>query len=208
MRPLASLCLTIFSPRSSGYRAEASPVAAVDDMLDELLKREGDYVNNPADRGGPTRYGITQQTARAFGYTGDMRLLPQEKALDIYRQQYWADPRFYDVSLRYQQLAEKLLDCGVNMGPKTASRFLQRALNGLNRGAAEYPDTPEDGAIGHMTLAALDAFKAHRGEPGEAVLLKLVNAQQAIRYLEIAERDHAQEAFLYGWIANRVELAH
>jgi lysozyme family protein len=182
-------------------------VSAVDEMIAALVKREGGYVNSPADRGGPTRYGITQQTARAHGYTGDMRMLPQDKAAEIYRQQYWIDPKFYDVSLRYPRLAEKLFDCGVNMGPKVASRFVQRALNCLNRGASEYPDTPEDGQIGQMTLAALDAYKQHRGDAGEAVLLKAVNGQQAVRYMEICEHDHTQEEFCYGWLANRVALS-
>jgi lysozyme family protein len=176
-------------------------------MLAALLKREGGYVNNPADKGGPTRYGITQQTARAFGYVGDMRMLPQDVATNIYRQQYWIDPKFYDVSLRYPRLGEKLFDCGVNMGPKVASRFLQRGLNGLNRAATEYPDMPEDGQIGNMTLAALDTYKQRRGDAGEAVLIKAVNCQQGVRYLEICERDHHQEEFLYGWLANRVALA-
>jgi lysozyme family protein len=182
-------------------------VSAIDDMLAALIKREGGYVNNPADQGGPTRYGITQQTAKAFGYTGDMRMLPQETALTIYRQQYWIDPKFYDVSLRYQKLAEKLFDTGVNMGPKVATRFLQRALNGLNRATSDYPDMPEDGQIGQMTLSALDTYKQRRGDAGEEVLLKLVNGQQAVRYLEICERDHHQEEFLYGWAANRLALA-
>lgn len=181
-------------------------MSVVDTMLDALVAREGDYSNNPNDRGGPTRYGITEQTARAHGYQGDMRMLPREKALDIYRQQYWAEPNFYDVSLRYPHLAEKLFDCGVNMGPKVATRFLQRALNGLNRGASEYPDTPEDGSIGNMTLGALDAFKQHRGDEGEGVLLTAVKGQQVVRYIEICEKSQNNEAFLYGWLAHRVEL--
>ena len=173
-------------------------------MLAELLKREGGYVNNAADKGGPTRYGITQQTARAYGYSGDMRMLPIQTALAIYRARYWTDPNFDQVATRSPIIAEKLFDIGVNMGPKVAGRFLQRALNGLNRGAAEYPDIPEDGAIGQMTLHALDLYMAKRGGQGESVLMKALNGQQVVRYMEIAERDHSQEAFLFGWLANRV----
>jgi lysozyme family protein len=200
-----SLCRQIFWPSSNGYRS--IPVSAVDEMIESLLKREGGYVDHPNDRGGPTRYGITQQTARAFGYIGDMRLLPKDKATEIYRKQYWVDPGFYDVSLKYRRLGERLFDVGVNMGPKVAGRFLQRALNGLNRGASGYPDMSEDGQIGQLTIGALDAYKRQRGEAGEMVLLKAVNGQQAVRYLEICESDHTQEAFLYGWLANRCELA-
>lgn len=181
-------------------------MSGVETMLAELLKREGDYVSNPADRGGPTRFGITEQTARAYGYSGDMRMLPKDTALGIYRRRYWTEPRFDQVAERSSIVAEKLFDIGVNMGPKVAGRFLQRALNGLNRGGSAYPDVTEDGGVGNMTLHALDAYMAKRGNLGESVLMKALNGQQVVRYIEIAERDHRQEEFLFGWLANRVAL--
>lgn len=48
----------------------------IEQYLDELIKREGGYVNNPADRGGATKYGITEAVARASGFKGHMRDLP------------------------------------------------------------------------------------------------------------------------------------
>ena len=47
-------------------------------LLEALIEREGGYVYHPADKGGPTRFGITQDVARAQGYHGDMRDLPRE----------------------------------------------------------------------------------------------------------------------------------
>lgn len=175
-----------------------------DALLEALLAREGGYSNHPADRGGATNYGITEQVARAFGYEGDMRNLPRSLALDIYRKQYWAGPKFYEVSLRYPALAEKLFDCGVNMGPKVASRFLQVALNAMNQGASQYADIPLDGQIGELTLHCLDSYRQRRGAAGEAVLLKAVEALQGARYLSLTETRPANEAFIYGWLANRV----
>jgi lysozyme family protein len=90
------------------------------------------------------------------------------------------------------------------MGTATAIGFLQRALNALNRDARDYPDLALDRTIGARTLAALDAFLAHRGRAGEAVLIKAVDALQGERYLSLAERRPADEAFLYGWLAGRV----
>ena len=43
-----------------------------------------------------------------------------------------------------------------------------------------------------------------RGRGGEQVLLKAVEALQGERYLALAERRPANEAFLYGWLANRL----
>ncbi len=39
---------------------------------------------------------------------------------------------------------------------------------------------------------------------GETVLLRAVEALQGERYLRLAERRPANEAFLYGWLANRI----
>ena len=52
----------------------------IDDLLDGLIEREGGYVNHPADRGGPTCWGITEAVARAHGYRGSMRNLPRAEA--------------------------------------------------------------------------------------------------------------------------------
>jgi len=176
----------------------------VSDFVDALIAREGGYVDHPADRGGPTKYGITEQVARAWGYTGDMHDLPIETARAIYVERYWSGPGFQQVSARTSAIAEELLDTGANMGPMVASKMLQRALNALNREATSYPDIPVDGVIGRMTLYALDQFIAARGAAGVTVLLRLLNALQACRYVEIAESRPSQEAFLFGWISNRV----
>jgi len=135
-------------------------VIEVDRMIDELIEREGGFVNNPADKGGPTCFGITEAVARANGYAGPMRLLPREEAAEIYKRLYWLRPRFDEIAARSPRLAAELFDTGVNMGPAVAATFLQRALTALNRGGTDYPDLVPDGRIGPMTLFALDAFLA------------------------------------------------
>ncbi len=52
----------------------------IEALLDELIDCEGGYVNHPPDRGGPTRYGITEAVARTHGYRGAIRALPVEEA--------------------------------------------------------------------------------------------------------------------------------
>lgn len=180
----------------------------VETLIDPLIGREGDYSDHPADRGGPTRWGITEQIARAYGYDGDMRALPRATAAAIYRRRFWTRPGFDGVAARFPALAEEMFDAGVNMGPARAGQFLQRALNLLNRGAVLYPDIPVDGGVGPLTLHALDLYRQRRGDgEGEAVLLWLVRAFRTNRYAEIAEADPAQETFEYGWIARQVRLA-
>ena len=176
-----------------------------EELIDELIEREGGYVNHPADKGGPTRFGITEAVARAHGYAGAMAELPREEAAAIYRRLYWLRPRFDQVAERCPKVAAELFDTGANMGPAVAATFLQRALTALNRGGRDYPDLVPDGRVGLATLAALDAFLEARGRAGgQTVLLRALEALQGERYLRLAEKRPANEAFLYGWLANRV----
>lgn len=175
------------------------------ELIDALIEREGGYVNHPSDKGGPTCFGITEAVARAHGYRGSMRQLPRAEAEAIYRRLYWLRPRFDSVAERSPALAAELFDTGANMGPAVAATFLQRTLTALNRNGSDYPDLAPDGRIGAQTLAALDAFFAVRGkDSGETVLLRALEALQGERYLRLAERRPANEAFLYGWLANRI----
>ena len=176
----------------------------LDELLDEVVGREGGYADHPADRGGPTRWGITETVARANGYRGPMRDLPVATARAIYRRLYWERPGLDRVAERAPTLAAELFDTGVNMGPAVAAGFLQRALNALNRGASDWPDMAVDGRIGPATLGALDRFLNRRGPAAESVLARACDALQGERYLRLAERRPANEAFLYGWLANRL----
>jgi lysozyme family protein len=180
-------------------------IFSVEALIDGLIEREGGYVDHPADKGGPTCFGITEAVARAHGYAGAMRDLPREQATGIYRRLYWLRPRFDQVARRAPRVAAEMFDTGANMGPAVAATFLQRALTALNRNGRDYPDLTPDGRVGPMTLHALDAFLESRGKRGgETVLLRALEALQGERYLRLAERRPANEAFLYGWLANRI----
>ena len=177
----------------------------VDQLIDALIEREGGFVDNPTDKGGPTCFGITEAVARVQGYRGPMRQLPRDDAAAIYKRLYWLRPHFDEIAVRSGRIAAELFDTGVNMGPAVAVTFLQRALTALNRNAIDYPDLVPDGRVGPQTLGALDAFLSLRGKSGgETVLLRALEALQGERYLRLAERRPANEAFLYGWLANRV----
>ncbi len=176
----------------------------VDALIGNIISLEGDFSNHPADRGGPTRWGITEAVARANGYSGDMRHFPRQAAVTIYKRNYWQRPAYDQVARLAPRVAAELFDTGINMGTGTASGFLQRALNALNRGERDYRDILVDQKIGPQTLAALAAFIGRRGTRGEAVLQKAIESLQGARYIKLAETRPANEAFLYGWLANRV----
>jgi lysozyme family protein len=173
-------------------------------LIDQLIQREGGYVNNPNDKGGETNYGITIAEARAYGYAGPMVSLPKSTAFTIYKNEYWLVPGFDKVEQTMHALAGELFDTGVNMGPTTASKFLQRALNVLNRQASDFPDLIVDGRLGKLSFYALGILQQKRGPNAEKVLLRLMNAQQAVKYMEIDEANPSQEQFMFGWVLNRV----
>ncbi|HBV9247171.1 TPA: glycoside hydrolase family 108 protein [Klebsiella aerogenes] len=177
-----------------------------DNIFDAILGKEGGYVDHPNDKGGPTNWGITQATARAHGYTGDIRNLTREQALSILEADYWYGPRFDQVATVSSVIAAELCDTGVNMGPSVPVKWLQRWLNAFNNQQKLYPDLVADGQIGPRSISALKSYLAARGKDGEEVMLRALNCSQGQRYLELAEGRPANESFVYGWVKERVKL--
>jgi lysozyme family protein len=179
---------------------------SIDSMIEATIGKEGGYSNHPADTGGPTRWGITQRVARANGYNGDMKTLPRETAVAIYKAQYAIKPGFADVAAISPKIGEELFDTGVNTGPARPILWFQQALNALNDGGKLYQDILEDGDIGPTTLKVFRAYLKARGAEAESVMLKALNALQAAFYLEISRNRSANEAFTFGWLRTRVGL--
>lgn len=153
--------------------------------LQFVLRWEGGYSNHPADRGGPTRFGITQATARAYGYAGPMRELPLDVATRIYRDEYWTRYRCDQLPVA---LAVAFFDTVVNMGPKRATRCLQRALK-----------VPADGVLGPVTIGAAQSRNAR------AVLTAFMVERKAA-YVSIASKNPSQRVFLRGWLRRVADL--
>jgi hypothetical protein len=129
------------------------------------LAYEGGFVDDPADPGGATNFGITKRTLEAyFGYAvsvDDVRNLSSSTAIAIYRANYWNQMRCGDLPAGVDLM---VFDYGVNSGPATAIK----ALQGLVR-------VEQDGSIGPQTLGAV----------ANATPMSLVNglAQTRMNYL-------------------------
>ncbi len=123
---------------------ETLPVA-----LDLMFGHEGGYVNAKTDRGGPTKYGITHKTLAAHRGVASVtaeqvRAMTREEATEIYRRSYWVQS---GGDLLPKGLDYAAFDFGVNSGPSTAVRRLQRVLG-----------VREDGVVGEQTAAAAEAY--------------------------------------------------
>lgn len=173
-------------------------------IVTHTLGIEGRFANDAADSGGATMLGITEAVARANGYDGDMRDLSLDKAIAIYRRQYWDAMHLDEVAALSESIAGELFDTGVNCGIMTAGKFLQRSLNALNRRAQDYPDVVVDGSVGPVSVASLAAFLAKRGRSGEVVLMRALNSLQGAHYIALSELRQKDEAFVFGWLLNRV----
>ena len=90
------------------------------------------------------------------------------------------------------------------MGTILPGKWLQRWLNAFNHRGLLYPDLMVDGATGPRTINAISQYLIRRGSEGETVLLRALNCSQGQYYLELAERNDANESFIYGWLRARV----
>ncbi len=179
-------------------------MTAFDDAFAQTIGREGGYSAHPNDRGGATLYGITEAVARAEGYQGSMQSMPLSLAKTIYQRRYWEPLGLEAITMLSTAVAAELFDTGVNAGTSVAATFLQRVLNALNVQQADYPDLIVDGVIGTVTINALASFLRKRGAQGEQVLLKALSSLQGAYYITLAELRPLNEAFTFGWLANRV----
>lgn len=176
----------------------------VERIIEDIIRREGGYVNHPSDPGGETKFGITLRTARAHGYEGRMRDLPIETARKIYRHIYWEAPGFARVAGISALVAEELMDTGVNCGKQRAKEWFQSSLNAFNRGQKDYPDLVVDGVIGPVTLNTLAAYLRKRGLSGVEVLIKALDCEQGAHYLKLGRADEKFEDFTFGWFKERI----
>lgn len=176
------------------------------ELIEALIEREGEYSNHPSDKGGPTRWGITEKVARGHGYAGDMRNLPRSFAIEVYTNTYIKGPGFDKVLAVSALIGDEMIDTGVNMGTTHPGPWLQRILNALNQQARTFPDLVVDGKLGPATIGALQSVLRHRGKDGEKVIARMLNCLQGARYLEITEARAANEDFFYGWMLHRVGL--
>lgn len=181
----------------------AKTMSHFDQSWNTLKDIEGGYVDHKDDRGGATKYGITEETARAHGYKGKMQDLTEPVAREIAKSAYWDIINLDEVAKVSPRIAFEMFDTGYNMHPVHAGKFLQRTLNALNRQEKDYPECYVDGIVGKSTLYSLRRFIEIRKAEGESVLLTALNSLQVSRYIELSERRKQNESFTFGWILHR-----
>jgi len=187
----------------------------------KLLAIEGGFVDDPTDRGGATKYGISLRflaTAGAFDSDGDgiadfdldmdgdidgadVRKLTRGDAVFLYNRHFW-QPLGCDALP--MPLGEALFDQGVNGGLTAARKLLQRAINSclllIPTTRAKNPLIKIDGNVGPATMAALRDV-ATSNSVGIAGLVTAFREAARERYRNIVARYPEQRRYLNGWLA-------
>jgi lysozyme family protein len=124
-------------------------------MAEEIVAREGGYVNDPDDPGGATKYGVTIHTMRRLGFdldrdgdvdAADVRALTRDQAVAIFLDHYFSRPRIGELPA---VLHDTVFDMYVHAGGN-AVKILQRLLANMGETVAV------DGAIGPQTIGATE----------------------------------------------------
>jgi lysozyme family protein len=162
----------------------------VDDIIDDIIQREDGFVDHPADRGGPTKYGITQATLAAWrGHPvtpKDVQDMIVDEAKRIYKALYVDKP---GLSALPDPLRGLVVDTAVHSGDDAAVRLLQKALGGL----------AVDGILGPATMAAV------RGADPSLLYRKML--AERIRFLgEVVTARPANAVFAHGWATRVAEF--
>ena len=149
--------------------------------VDYLFIIEGGYANDPTDRGGETKYGISK---KAFPDV-DIKNLTPDKARDLYYKHYWIAGRCGDLP-KYLQYIH--FDSCVNHGVDRANILLQKGIG------ADFVKI--DGVFGQKTFE-----NCHRCSLADYV------AQRALFYAKIVKKDYTQMNKIVGWNNRLVDVA-
>jgi lysozyme family protein len=175
---------------------------SVHQIAQEIVAREGGFVNDPDDPGGATQHGVTIHTLRRLGLdldgdggidADDVRRVTPELAADLFLEHYYRRPRIDQLP---EMLRASVFDMSVNAGSH-AIRILQRLLNRMGARLMV------DGVIGPRTLAAAEA--AAREAPdhiADAYGIARRNYYYALADSRPASRKYArrQDGGKGGWI--------
>ena len=181
---------------------------SVESIAEEIVRREGGYVNDPDDPGGATNHGVTIHTMRRLGLDlngdgrvdeGDVRALSADQAVQIYLKHYFVQPK---INLLPEPLQASVFDMQVNAGAN-AVRILQRLM------AAFGAPIKDDGVIGPVTARAVAGAMAKAPDHlVDAYGIERRNYYYRLGDLRPASRKYArrQDGGKGGWIVRAEEF--
>lgn len=178
-------------------------MTSFDLAIEFVLGGEGGFNDDPDDRGGMTKYGISfnflkdipMERMKTYGmaYVDDEHLKQLIKDMDIptakiiYKVEFWDGTAFE--KLNNQKLANTFLDCAVMSGMAAATKFVQRAVCAY---IGEYGALVDDGVCGSKTIEKANLYGG--------LLIPSIRSERANFYRNIAKNDLSQAKNLKGWL--------
>lgn len=174
----------------------------IEQMITELIDREGrKYTNDPTDRGGPTKFGITQTTLTRWRKrpttADDVQAMEEPEARAIYEHQYLIESGINQIHDPY--VMTLAFDCAVNHGSNRAVRWLQQAAG-----------VTDDGVFGPRTEAAVNTVEPVRLY--HAVLARRIRffgdiiTHDSERLRAARDGYRLQARFAKGWLSRAAEF--
>lgn len=194
-------------PLTAAQKAAGSIIGIIGIALAGVYVNEGGYVNDPADRGGATRFGVTQKVARAAGYTGAMRDFPKHCdaahpvcADLIYTRDYIDKPGFRPMAAVEPAVFYEMVDSAVLHGQGRASGWFVGAVNGVCR--TKFPPAT---SVKPVHVEAYSECARNLGAAKVCVrVLDAMDAGQRQLFDRIVARDPSQRRFYKGWTTQRI----
>jgi len=183
-------------------------MTSVRQLAEEIVAREGGYVNDRDDPGGATNHGVTIGTLRRLGLdvnrdgrinVTDVRALSRAQAVEIYLDHYHKRP---GIAALPEVLQASVFDMYVNAG-SNAVKILQRLITDMG-----FPCTP-DGVIGPQTIRAAQlAFEAAPNHLADAYGIARRNYYYGLADARPQSRKFArrQDGGKGGWITRAEEF--
>lgn len=182
----------------------------------KVAELEGGFVDDPRDKGGATKYGVSLRFLVSEGRidldgdgfadfdldmdgdidVADIRKLTPADARYLFQRCFW---NRMDCESFAKPIGEAMFDQGVNGGIGAARKLLQIAIVRVTGWPLEI-----DGRIGPATRARMAAVLAR--PTGMETLIAAYRLAAADRYREIARRVPSQKRFLKGWLARADRL--
>ncbi len=178
----------------TSFSGDALSQSFIDALIDHTITdlETDEFTNNPRDRGGPTKYGITQATLSNFRGRAvsaqEVEDLTEREARDIYAQRYYFDPR---INLLPIDIIPIVFDAGVNQGQGTAAQYLSEVLSSLGYSVPSQT---------RITQELADATQTAIVDLGSETVQNAYVDRRIQGYLQIIANDPSQDVFRCGWL--------
>lgn len=140
--------------------------------------------DDPDDRGGLTKYGISQRQYPDL----DIANLSEADAYTLFEDDFWRKYRIGEIE--NQGIANQVFLLFIHMNPLHAAMIAQAAINACGRGIVT---VKPDGVMGTLTIRALNSL-------ADGWLSNRIRIETIHYYFQLTEHDKSQLKYFRGWV--------